>query len=221
MTRVALLTASIIFVLLLSVTAIKSSLGVVRLPVEIYLLDQNLPAIFRLHMAASGLALGFGLLTILLRFRPGLHRPLGRWTAVLVVIGGLTALPSALYSEASMAARAGFFAQGLVWLALLGAGIVAIRARDIVRHRRAMLAMYAVATGAIWLRIATAATATFALPFDVTYAIAAWLGWLIPLGLVWWIIPTCKSTHPFTTEPKFAFSHGEKVARSMRSMAPP
>ena len=60
-------------------------------------------------------------------------------------------------------------------------------ARDIVRHRRAMLAMYTVATGAIWLRIATAATSAFALPFDEVYAAAAWLGWLVPLGLVWWI----------------------------------
>ncbi len=199
---VVLIIVSSIFVLLVAVTAVRSSLGLIRLPIELYLLDQNLPAIFRLHMAASGLALGFGLLTILLQHKPARHRPLGRLTAALVAIGGLMALPSALYSEATAMARTGFFAQGLVWLALLGAGIVAIRARDIVRHRRAMLAMYAVATGAIWLRIATAATSALALPFDAAYAIAAWLGWLIPLGLVWWM--TRKAAARDVTAPVLA-----------------
>lgn len=176
-----------ILVLLLSVTAVRSSLELVRLPIALYLLDQHLPLIFRVHMAASGLALSFGLVTLLARHAPRLHRPLGRMTAAMVVIGGLTALPSAVLSESTLAARAGFFAQGCVWLILLGAGLVAIRARNISRHRRAMLAMYAVASGALWLRLATAATATFALPFDLAYALAAWLGWSIPLALVWWL----------------------------------
>lgn len=157
------------------------------LPVDLVLLDQHLPIIFRLHMAASGLALAAGFLTLCVRHWPHLHRPLGRFTAVTVVVGGLTALPSALWSEASAAARAGFFAQGCVWLSLLVVGLLAIRARDMERHRRAMAAMYAIATGAIWLRLATAVIAHFELPFEMSYAIVAWAGWSIPLCLVAWM----------------------------------
>lgn len=181
--RRILIVAGVIFVLLVSLTALRSSLGLTRLPIELILLDGHLPYIFRVHMAASGLALGFGLATLLARHAPQAHRPLGRITAVLVALGGLTALPSAVYSEATAVARAGFFAQGCAWLMLLGAGLVAIRAQDVARHRRAMLAMYAVATGAIWLRLGTAAIAMFDLPFDTGYALAAWLGWLVPLGI--------------------------------------
>jgi uncharacterized membrane protein YozB (DUF420 family) len=77
--------------------------------------------------------------------------------AVAVVIGGLTALPVALASEATATARAGLFTQGLVWLALLAFAVSAIRRGDVARHARFMLAMTAVASGAIWLRLVTLA----------------------------------------------------------------
>ena len=61
-------------------------------------------------------------------------------------------------------------------IVFLVAGLAAIGIRDIARHRRAMLSMYAVASGAIWLRLGTAAIAVSGLPFDTSYAVAAWLG---------------------------------------------
>lgn len=182
--RSLLVAAGIAYILLLSLAALRSSLGLVRLPIALTKLDHHLPVIFRLHMAASGLALGSGVLTLLSRNAPHRHRPLGRLTAALVVIGGVTALPSAILSESTIAARAGFVAQGCVWIAFLVAGLAAIGIRDIARHRRAMLSMYAVASGAIWLRLGTAAIAVSGLPFDTSYAVAAWLGWLLPLGVV-------------------------------------
>lgn len=196
MARRAALAIGSILVLLLSVTAVRSSLGLVRLPIELILLDEHLPYIFRVHMAASGLALGGGFVTLLARHAPRLHRPLGRMTAAMVVIGGLTALPSAVLSESTLAARAGFFAQGCVWLMLLGLGLAAIRARDIARHRRVMLAMYSVASGALWLRLGTAAIAIFGLPFETFYALTAWLGWSVPLGFVWWLTRARSSARP-------------------------
>lgn len=204
--RTILIAAGIVLVLLVSLTALRSSFGLVRLPIELVLLDEHLPCIFRVHMAASGLALGFGFVTLLVRHAPWAHRPLGLITAVLVAMGGLTALPSALYSEATAVARAGFFAQGCVWLALLGSGLAAIRARDVTRHRRAMLAMYAVASGAIWLRLATAAIASFDIPFATGYVLAAWLSWSIPLSLVWCLM-----------SPAIRFRLRERGARAVRA----
>jgi hypothetical protein len=46
-----------------------------------------------------------------------------------------------------------------------------------------MLAMAAVASGAIWLRLVLAAANHFQLPFDAVYAVAAWACWLAPLAL--------------------------------------
>src|SRR5262249_33832087 len=107
----------------------------------------------------------------------------GRCAGLCVAIGGTTALLVALASGASTAARAGFFTQGLIWLALLAAAVIAIRQGLVLRHVRMMFAMAAVASGAIWLRPAVYAAISAGLPFGPAYAVAAWACWMIPLGM--------------------------------------
>ena len=46
-----------------------------------------------------------------------------------------------------------------------------------------MLAMAAVASGAIWLRITIYAALSAGLPFDPVYAVATWACWIVPLAL--------------------------------------
>lgn len=172
--------------LLVSATALLSATGRQMLPFDLVVLDHRLPVIFRVHMAASGLALVLIAAAIAVRTQPALHRVVGRLAVAAVVVGGLTALPSALLSTATGVARAGFFAQGCLWLLLLAAGLVVIRVRDRRRHRRAMLAMASVASGAIWLRLALVAIAAADWPFEACYAAAAWASWLLPLaGTIW------------------------------------
>ena len=102
-----------------------------------------------------------------------------------VVLAGLTALPVAVLSESTPLARAGFFVQGLVWLALLAQGGRAIRQGDRAGHAKFMLAMAAVTTGAVWFRLMTGTAILLHLPFVEVYAFAAWAGWMIPLAVVW------------------------------------
>jgi uncharacterized membrane protein len=147
-------------------------------------LAERTPYIFRTHMVTSALALLLGPVVIMLRHRPQAHRMLGRVVGAFVVAGGLTALPVAIFSHSSVVARAGFFAQGLVWMYLLARGVAAIRAHDRQTHGRFMLAMYAVATGAVWFRVITGTAIWLQLPFAEIYAAAAWLGWIIPLTIV-------------------------------------
>jgi hypothetical protein len=99
------------------------------------------------------------------------------------MVGGFTALFVALASEASVAARAGFFAQGLAWLALVAAAVAAIRCGDRALHIRLMMAMACVASGALWLRVVVAGAVALNLPFETVYAVAAWACWLIPLAI--------------------------------------
>lgn len=155
-----------------------------RLPYEMHLLAEQIPLLFRLHMAASALALLLLPAVVWSRNRRDLHRALGRTVGVFVALGGLTALPVAVLSSSGDAARAGFFVQGLVWLYLFAAGYVAIRARERARHIHMMLAMTAVTTGAVWFRMMIGIALLTGAPFEATYAIAAWAGWLVPLGLV-------------------------------------
>ena len=164
--------------------AIGSGTGIIALPYEMFELAGRAPIVFPAHMVSSALALLLAPVVIIVRQRPKLHRPLGRLLGGFVVIGGLTALPVALMSHSTPWARAGFFVQGLVWLYLLGAAYAAIRARDIQRHARLMIAMVAVTTGAVWFRVMTGTAIALNLPFEPIYALSAWIGWMAPLALV-------------------------------------
>jgi Predicted membrane protein (DUF2306) len=180
--------AVICLVLLLAVptgiVAVSQSLGAIALPFNLYLVDQHLPGIFKLHMLASGAALLLIPAVIALRRNSTWHRPLGYTTAVAVLLGGLTSIPVALFSHSVAMARAGFLVQGIVWLALIALGIAAVRRRRFADHGRIMVAMAAVASGALWVRLTTTVATGYDLPFDAVYGCAAWLGWLVPLAAV-------------------------------------
>lgn len=185
--------AVICLILLLAVptgiVAVTQGLGAIPLPYNLFVVDQRLPGIFKLHMLASGAALLLIPIVIALRRNSAWHRPLGYATAVAVLLGGLTSLPVAIYSHSNAVARAGFFSQGLVWLSLIAMGIMAIRQRRFADHARLMLAMAAVASGALWVRLTTTIATSYDLPFDPIYGSAAWLGWLVPLAVVT-LLPT-------------------------------
>lgn len=181
--------SALMFLLLalpVGLTALGAATGLFRLPHELAIVDQRLPVVFRAHMLTSGLAM---LLVPCAIASHGLslHKLLGRSAAALVVAGGLTAIPVALASEASGAARAGFFLQALVWVALVFLAVEAIRGGDRRRHMWLMLAVAAVASGAFWLRLASWAAVKLSLPFETVYALAAWLSWVLPVCLIYLI----------------------------------
>jgi hypothetical protein len=180
--------AVIFLVLLLAVptaiVALAEGAALLPLPFNLFLVDQRLPGIFKLHMFASGGAMLLIPLTIAVRRDRSWHKPLGRLTAAMVVVGGLTALPVALYSHSVAIARAGLFAQGVVWLTLIALGVIAVRKRQLATHAHLMLAVAAVASGALWVRLTTAVATAYALPFDPVYGCIAWLGWMVPLAVV-------------------------------------
>ncbi len=201
------LRAAALMLLLLSfpaaALAIGAALGLVRLPYELSLLDQRLPLLFRGHMASAGLALLL-IPTAIALHGLSLHRIVGRSAAILVVMGGATALPVALASDATWPARAGFFAQGLLWIALTLTAVAAIRRRQYQRHMWLMLAVAAVASGALWLRLAMAVAVRLDVPFDTVYALAAWGCWMLPLSSIGLLAraagliardPTGRATH--------------------------
>lgn len=167
-----------------ALVALGEGAGQLLLPYNLFVVDQRLPGIFRLHMLASGLALLLIPLVIWVRRDRTWHRPLGRLTAIAALTGAVTAIPVAVSSNSVVMARMGFLAQGLVWLGLIAAGVVAIRQRRVQDHARLMLAMAAVASGAIWVRLTTAVVTAWDLPFDPVYGCVAWLGWMVPLALV-------------------------------------
>ena len=177
---------AIIVVSLVAPTALMAlalGVGLAPLPYQLFVVKERLPVLFSVHMIASALALIALPIAIRSRRRRAFHRAVGRFGAACVAIGGTSALAVALASEATLMARAGLFAQGAVWLLLLGAAYIAIRRREVARHARLMLATAAVTSGAIWLRFVVAGGIAVGLPFNELYAVATWACWLVPLGL--------------------------------------
>ena len=172
-----------LLVIPVALVAIALGLGLLQLPYELFIVLQRRPVAFPLHMVASGLALILIPIAAWARRRRDLHRAVGRAAAICVAAGGVSALVVALASEATAVARTGFFVQGVVWLALLAAAFTAIRCGNVARHARLMIAMAAVASGAIWLRLVIYGAVFAGLPFNPVYAAAAWVCWMAPLGL--------------------------------------
>jgi uncharacterized membrane protein len=187
--------------------ALAFGFGLLPLPYELFLVLQRQPLAFPLHMIASGLALILIPIAAFARRRRVLHRAFGRMAAICVAIGGVTALVVALASEASIAARAGFFVQGLVWLALVSLAVGAIRRGKVARHARLMLAMAAVASGALWLRLVLAGATAAQWPSGTVYAIASWACWLAPLAI------TLAATRPAANSATMPLTHVAPAAK--------
>lgn len=139
------------------------------------------------HVFAAAFALALGPLQFSARLRaarPALHRWSGRlYLGVGVAIGGTAGLVMAPQAYGGPVARAGFAALALAWLYTGARAWLAIRARDVVAHRRWMLRNYALAFAAVTLRLWLPAAVVAGVPFEIAYAAIAWLCWLPNLGV--------------------------------------
>ena len=148
-----------------------------------------LPTIFPIHMASGALALLLVPAAIALSGGRW-HKPVARLAALDVVVAAVTAVPVALESPITRWTAAGFTTQAVLWLALLGAGVYAIRRRDVRTHRVCMLLMAAVTSGAMVFRVYLALWVAFNgyAHFKTVYSCDAFAGWLTPLaGMGAWL----------------------------------
>jgi hypothetical protein len=178
------------FVTSVAYKALIAPFKVEDFPDNLYVKVERIPAIFAVHMVAGGLALLLVPLAIALSRHPRWHRPIARIAALDIAVAGITAFPVALVVPVTRVSAAGFSAQGAAWLALLAAGIVFIRRKQVVRHRECMLMLAAVTSGAVFFRIYLALWAIFGSLrwFEEFYALDAWIAWLIPLGVTAFLI---------------------------------
>jgi len=139
------------------------------------------------HAAFAGVALAIGPFEIVegLRLRwPPLHRKLGWIYVVSVAIAGSSAIILARQASFGPVAGFGFLTLAIAWLSATGMALKLVIQRRYTGHRRWMLRSYALTAAAITLRLLLPASAVMRLPPGLSYKAAAWLCWLINLGLV-------------------------------------
>ena len=180
------ITAIALFVMLAAWKALRTPFALDDFPEELAIKVELLPLLFPLHMVTGGLARVLVPLTFVLRHHARWHRPIGRIAAVDVLIAGVTAFPVALVAPVTRVSSVGFSAQAAVWLVLLALGIRSIRRGRVAAHRACMLLVAATTSGALLFRIALAWWAILGSVrhYAAFYAADAWFAWLLPLGLV-------------------------------------
>jgi uncharacterized membrane protein len=151
----------------------------------------NPPAVYA-HVFGAAVALALGpwqFSARLRRRRPRVHRWMGRaYLALGVGVGGIAGLVLAPQAFGGGAARLGFAALALAWLASGMRAYAAIRAGDVAAHRRWMLRNFALAFAAVTLRLYLPAAVAAGLPFAPAYAAIAWLCWVPNLLVAEWLV---------------------------------
>lgn len=134
------------------------------------------------HVFASSAALILGPFQFMDGFRArrlNLHRWMGRlYLGVGVLLGGLAGLHMAFFAYGGIVSQLGFGALAVAWLYTGLRAYLAIRAKDVVAHRRWMLRNFALAFGAVTLRLWLPGSVAAGVPFELAYPAIAWLCWV-------------------------------------------
>lgn len=140
-----------------------------------------------LHVAGGTLAIALGPWQFVGRIRtrfPRAHRTMGLAYVVSVLAAGVGGLLLAPRTFTGPVAGLGFTVMAVVLLTFTVIGFVAIRRRQIERHRAFVTRSYAIIFGAATFRLwITGLPALGVLSFEHAYASGAWASWLLNLAV--------------------------------------
>ncbi|MCB1644795.1 MAG: DUF2306 domain-containing protein [Pseudomonadales bacterium] len=149
------------------------------------------PLAAAMHVIGGGTVLlvgGFQFVGALRRSYPQLHRWFGRIYLSFVFIGGIGGLVLATTADGGLVAKVGFGMLAVLWLFSGWQALAAIRRGDVQTHKAWMARNYAMAFGAVTLRIYLGMFTALQIPFEEGYPVVAWLSWVPNLILVeWWM----------------------------------
>jgi uncharacterized membrane protein len=157
------------------------------------------------HVFAASVALLLGPLQFSARLRRAsvrVHRWIGCvYLGVGVLVGGLSGLYMSQFAFGGAIAKLGFLISSMFWLYSGVCALLAVRRGAIEEHRRWMVRNFAIAFGAITLRLYLAASIAAGLDFDTAYAIIAWLCWLPNVLVAEWLYNTRPGRSAFSIKP--------------------
>jgi uncharacterized membrane protein len=160
-----------------------------------------------IHFFAAGLALLLAPMQLSRRlraWRPRLHR-LGGWLyAGSVLLGAISGLSLAMHAQGGLASGSGFAVLAVLWLVTTGRGIAHAVAGRHDLHRRWMCRSVALTFAAVTLRVILGVGAGLLhLPLLPVYSAAAWLCWLVNLGVCEWLLRRARRS-PHATSARVA-----------------
>ncbi len=151
-----------------------------------------------MHVVGGGIVLLTGGLQFWTRLRirySNVHRWLGRTYLSFVLIGGIGGLIMAPVSAGGVVAHFGFGLLAVLWLFSGARAFALIRSGRIQEHKEWMMRNYAMAFGAVTLRIYLGLFAANGIPFEAAYPATAWISWVPNLILVEWYLILRRERH--------------------------
>jgi uncharacterized membrane protein len=140
-----------------------------------------------IHVCAGMLVLSAGLIQVYLGLTGRTNR-VHRWLGRLYMSGVLIAVSASLYLVTQIPVSmysVGLFGLAIAWITTTSAGYWAATHGRIAEHRVWMIRSYVVTFGFVSLRtMQNVMMATRLADEETSVTIAAWLCWIIPLGLV-------------------------------------
>lgn len=133
------------------------------------------------HITFGGLALisGWSQFSKKLRSKNlNLHRNLGKFYVLSVLIGGICGIYIAFFATGGLITSLGFLCLGIIWLYTTLKAYFAIRAKDLALHQGMMIYSYAACFAAVTLRIWLPLLTIAFGEFLIAYKIVAWLCWI-------------------------------------------
>lgn len=144
-------------------------------------------ALVRTHGVAAALTLILGPLQFLPKL--GFHRQRGQIYLWGVLVGTATGIPMSLMAEGGRSSQAGFLVMSLLWGFTGFQAYRTIRQRRILEHRTWVIRNFALALGAVTLRIYLHLMQGWGWRFDDIYPSAVWVCWVPVLILAEFWIP--------------------------------
>ncbi|HEY3799380.1 MAG TPA: DUF2306 domain-containing protein [Caulobacteraceae bacterium] len=135
---------------------------------------------------------------------PAWHRRAGTVYVICCLAGGIAGLALAFGTAAGPVASLGFGALAVFWLFATVQAWRYAKARDFVRHQRWMTRSYALAFGAVTLRIYLPLFALAHVSFIDGYRIDSWLAWVPNLIFVELVLLRPRAAAPAPTAPRAA-----------------
>ena len=186
-----------VFALLTGAISLRYALPHIPHPARLPNFTVNHKALI-VHAISASVALLLGpwqFLSGLRERQPQIHRRVGWAYTGSLLVAAFSAVWVAPHAAGGHVSTAGFLGLALGWLVTTSMGVVAIRRRRILQHRRWMIRSYALTAAAITLRIYLLFIPLLHLRFGVAYSAISWLCWVPNLFLAeLWIRWTAART---------------------------
>ncbi len=146
---------------------------------------------FYTHIVFGGLALLTGWSQFsgsLRRKRMNLHRNLGKFYCLAVLLSGLAGVYIGFYATGGIVPSIGFVSLGFLWLSSTALAYKAVREKRITDHQKWMILSYAACFAAVTLRLWLPLLIMIFGGFLTAYKIVAWLCWVPNLFFAVWLV---------------------------------